>query len=49
MKDVTIALLSPAWTQWNWIFREDAEIVPQDEKTLCIFTIHVHWTKPSSM
>jgi len=43
MKDVTIAPLSPAWTQWNWNLRADAEYVPQDEKTLCIFTVHSHW------
>lgn len=43
MNDVTIAPLSPLWAQWNWNLRADAEYVPQDEKTLWSFTVHLHW------
>jgi len=43
MNGFTIAPLSPKWTQWNWILREDAEYSQLDGKTLCTLTIALYW------
>jgi len=40
MNDITISLLSPVPTQWNWTFREDAEFSKARRKD----PMHLYYT-----